>query len=307
MSTDTVATPRSMGDALSEWFVSDYVPRHCAAHGMDAHPFLDPSREPDPAICPHCGKELHYPRMDDPVTGEFWAWRPLPEQCDNPACMEIAMREREEAEREKRMRAFRDALSVSGIPQDYAKMTTGRYSPEHSSQHDALDRVRGYQETMNAERLAGRGLYLCGPTGTGKTHLAVTIAKAALWHGHMARFVESDEMLDAVKRADPNTDPLAIYRNAGLLVIDDLGKEYATSWAVKQLGKLINARLGAGRPTIYTSNYMLRSGSAKTDLFAALSQQGDADCAAAIVSRIQGSTETVMVLGDDYRVTHGCQ
>ena len=67
---------RPIADVLQgSSFMDDYIPRHCAAHGLDPGAFMDPASEPEPAVCPHCGNLLHYPRIELP--NGTWRWRPI--------------------------------------------------------------------------------------------------------------------------------------------------------------------------------------------------------------------------------------
>ena len=42
---------------------------------------------------------------------------------------------------------------------------------------------------------------------------------------------------------------------ADMLILDDIGAEYSTDWAVERLYTVINNRYNAGRPILSTSNY----------------------------------------------------
>ena len=48
---------------------------------------------------------------------------------------------------------------------------------------------------------------------------------------------------------------LKIYKTVPLLVIDDMGKEPPTEWAISTIYNIINGRYEAYLPTIVTTNY----------------------------------------------------
>ena len=72
----------------------------------------------------------------------------------------------------------------------------------------------------------GRNAILSGPSGTGKTHLAIAIAYRAIQHGGEARFVGADALIAELSRAaargrlEVALDP---YLHPHVLVIDELG------------------------------------------------------------------------------------
>jgi DNA replication protein DnaC len=126
--------------------------------------------------------------------------------------------------------------------------------------------VRGAQEAYDASlqfarESVHRWLFLSGPCGTGKTHLAVAIAKHAMhWHNMSVYFAVVPDLLDHLRATfDPNSgtgydERFNTIRNADLLVLDDLGTENATPWAREKLYQIINHRYMEQSPTVITSN-----------------------------------------------------
>ncbi len=120
-----------------------------------------------------------------------------------------------------------------------------------------------YQEAVSyAQRLEG-WLLLMGGYGCGKTHLAAAIANDALSRGIMPLFVTVPDLLDHLRGAfGPEAqqsygDRFEQVRNARLLILDDLGTENATSWALEKLFQLLNHRHMAALPTVITTNQEL--------------------------------------------------
>ena len=111
-------------------------------------------------------------------------------------------------------------------------------------------------------RETGRGLYIYGAVGTGKTHIAYTLyansaEKAKIW----ARFINVTELLrdmktdfDRVEKHYPEED-LMTYK--GILFLDDLGSEKLSDWVLETFYLIINKRYNEMRPTIFTSNFRL--------------------------------------------------
>ncbi len=101
-------------------------------------------------------------------------------------------------------------------------------------------------------------------TGCGKTHLAVSLAQAALEWGAAVEFLTEPELLGALRAsygdgaATSEADVLARLNAAWLLVLDDLGtasvKDQSTDWYQDRIFGLIDARYRAGTPIIITTN-----------------------------------------------------
>jgi len=100
-------------------------------------------------------------------------------------------------------------------------------------------------------------LYVCGPCGAGKSHLAAAIANTAASNGPGVAYASTPDLLRFLRRgiadgaADERLDALM---EVELLILDDLGAERMTAWADEQLFVLLNARYLAERPTVLTSN-----------------------------------------------------
>lgn len=96
-------------------------------------------------------------------------------------------------------------------------------------------------------------LMVYGEVGTGKTHLAVAVAREA--YVHRRRRVAMWSVVDLLDglRPDGGAD-LDSLAGVDLLVLDDLGVERPTEWSLERLYALVNRRWLYERPTIITTN-----------------------------------------------------
>lgn len=108
---------------------------------------------------------------------------------------------------------------------------------------------------------AEKGLLLMGPSGVGKTHLAVAALKELIKRGHGGLFCDYRELLKEIQAsynpASESTEMgiLEPIRTAEILVLDDLGASKPSAWVLDIIGLVLNARYNEKRVTILTTNY----------------------------------------------------
>lgn len=227
---------------------------------------------PNTLRCEFCGKALK-PRTVEiagrKITcGYFVCGCPESQKQEADKCRQWEEEtDRHEAEERKAR------IKRAGIPERYADATTDR---------DEL-----------VEQAKEGGLYLFGPVGTGKTHLACAIAIRLLDQGRTVRFVKAADVVDMLSGFD-STRELEQITSPYLLVIDDLGMEDCRDWADRRLRRAIDARWDTGKPLIITSNY------ARDEIGEAM---GDMTNAEAMLSRLFGMTKSVELTGEDRRLS----
>jgi DNA replication protein DnaC len=101
----------------------------------------------------------------------------------------------------------------------------------------------------------GRGLILLGPTRSGKTWEAASIARILLVKYRVpVQFVEAPEMMAALRPNAEGASDIGQFMAAPVLIIDDLGAERTTEWTAEQLFRLAHYRDVHCLPTIFTTN-----------------------------------------------------
>ena len=139
-----------------------------------------------------------------------------------------------------------------------------------------------------------RNILICGPSGTGKSHLAAALSHEACRQGFEVLFVSTHKMLQHLHggRADDTVERrLATYVRPDLLVLDDFGLKPLTAPAPSDLYDVINERYEVGS-IVVTSN---RAPSEWPELF------GDPLLASAGLDRLAHHAETLLLTGRSYR------
>lgn len=264
---------------------------------------------PAPCLCEHCGAPLEpvelptfAARASHEVAQSFVLYRAC--DCDEAK----AERERLEAEEAARKaaderRAREATLKRAGIPKRYwnAKLdddggemwlvTEKGERKEPVTGEELLDMVRD-----------GRGLFLTGKSGRGKTHTGCAILLRLMAEHIRVKFADVEKIEREVKaawdeRGQTEEGVIARYVNAPVVLIDDLGAEELTPTTMKTLRAVISGREAEDAVTIFTSNYSRR------DFALHIAQESDRTMASRLASRIAGMTEVVEFTGEDRRLT----
>ncbi|MGB6423654.1 MAG: ATP-binding protein [Solirubrobacterales bacterium] len=121
--------------------------------------------------------------------------------------------------------------------------------------------VRGFCDEIDARLDEGRGLWIQGGTGTGKTTLAMLVSKAALDAGRTAAIYSLPGLLARIRRTfdgEAGEDTYFTFFNrlisVDLLHLDDLGAENRTEWVLEQLYAIIDRRYSDQRSILVTTN-----------------------------------------------------
>ncbi|MBI4063484.1 MAG: ATP-binding protein [Elusimicrobia bacterium] len=197
--------------------------------------------EPLPGSCPSCNGVIH-PQFIEPV---FWSGRPafgtgrwafpsLCSACETEKKVE-AQKAKAEQEAKERSRKIQQLTATAGFSKAHEHMTLETFDPLFCI--EAFARIQKGWE-------AGENIFIAGPPGTGKTHIAVGLLK--LFIGQKAErgvFRIVPELMIELRRAikDRRDDELLDeISSAQALVLDDLGVERPTPMVLEGLYLLID-------------------------------------------------------------------
>ncbi len=190
------------------------------------------------------------------------------------------------------LKARRDAdVSMADVPRRYVKAELESFEPRTPLAKAALVIAREFVESFDPEE--GRGLYIHGGTGVGKTHLAVAVLKALLAKDLEAAFFGVTDLLDQMRRTMDPTNPgatagaLAERLKRPVVVLDNLGMQKTSAWVDDRLYAIINTAYEDCRTLIVTS----------PDSPAELQQKMEPP----VFSRLMGMCEEIEIAGGDAR------
>ena len=137
-----------------------------------------------------------------------------------------------------------------------------------------------------------QSLLLYGATGLGKTHLSLAIARGAIDKGYYVIYGSAQNLLSRIEREHfsreaENASSEDALLSCDLLILDDLGTEFLTSFVLSVLNNIINSRILSGRPTIISTTLSV------TDIRKTYPER--------ITSRIIGNYTPLLFLGKDIR------
>ena len=180
--------------------------------------------------------------------------------------------------------------SKSIMPKTYKQKRLNDFKPDSKSQERAKDVAVDYILNFDEHLKDGKNLMLQGTMGTGKTHIASSIFNALVKQNYKVYFVSFPEYMDMLKMSFDDSDKQhntkRMISECQLLVIDDIGANRLTGFAIDELFKITDARIGAC--TIYTTNMSAKDFEQSIEIKRAF-------------SRMLENTDVITIDGEDYR------
>jgi DNA replication protein DnaC len=159
-----------------------------------------------------------------------------------------------------RTRGVRSVLPAKyqGVSFDRPPVSDMARDPQAGS---VVEVIRAYVSELDARIGDGRGLWIEGSVGTGKTTLAMLVARRAIESGFTVAIYSLPRLLARIRRTyDGDAGQLSYLQfferltSVDLLQIDDLGAEKRSDWVLEQLYAIVDERYASNRSIIVTTN-----------------------------------------------------
>ncbi len=186
---------------------------------------------------------------------------------------------------------IRSGINEARIPLRFTDETLDTFDPRATFLKACLSKARQYVNDYSLNRT--KGLYIHGPTGVGKTHIAIGILKALIMRGFDGVFYNVVDLLDAIRSTyDSQSDPSPKGRlisdfQKQIFVLDDFGTQKTSLWVSDRLYSLINRRYQDCKTMVVTSQIPFEELSRRID--------------SGLASRIIDMCEEIEIKADDYR------
>lgn len=174
--------------------------------------------------------------------------------------MEQEKREQKQAER----RAEIDRNRKAGITD--TKILQYTFANDKYPNSETSSRLRKYCAEWRQARENNIGLLLWGGCGVGKSFYAGCIANYLIDEGVKVLCTTIPKIINGLFSTDDKNAYINSIVNYPFLIIDDLGTERGTEYALEQLFTLIDERYKSNLPTIITTNLNPRDMAAVQDI-----------------------------------------
>lgn len=162
------------------------------------------------------------------------------------------------------------------------------------SPYERMSKVLAYcKKYARTFSLDSPSIMMRGATGLGKTHLSLAIANEVIQNGFGVIYVSAPMLLSTLEKShfkydyDTEEETINSLVTCDLLIIDDLGTEFQSSYSTSTIYNIFNSRLLNRKPTIMNTNLTLK------DLEKSYSPR--------FVSRVMGNCAKIDFLGRDIR------
>lgn len=139
---------------------------------------------------------------------------------------------------------------------DFDSFDLTYYSGENYMQmKNILEFTRQYADTFTTQ---SKSILMFGETGLGKTHLSLAIANVVLKKGYGVIYDSAINILRNIEKEhfsyEHSSDMIDLVMDTDLLILDDIGTEYDSSFYRATVYNIINTRLNRGKPSIISTN-----------------------------------------------------
>jgi DNA replication protein DnaC len=148
----------------------------------------------------------------------------------------------------------------AGIPPRFKNHSFETFIAKTADQELKKKVCSDYANNFEENFKLGKSMILCGTTGTGKTHIACSIANQVIQNRRSAIFINVFKAIDDIKetwsKQSDKTEREVInnFTKTDLLILDEIGVQFGSDSEKMILFKILNERYSNMKPTILISN-----------------------------------------------------
>lgn len=135
----------------------------------------------------------------------------------------------------------------SNIPLRYRE---AKFEAKTEQQEKLVGKIRENLSSKSMDNISD--MLVIGNVGTGKTHIVIGALNSLIEKGVWCRYATEYQLLDMYFRKEYSK--FDGFKEAKVLVIDEVGKSELVDWQKKQLEELISERYNMMLPTIFITN-----------------------------------------------------
>lgn len=236
--------------------------------------------------CKFCGKDLK------PIGLDYLYTNRSPDYIEYERCTcegsknywkDIDFRIQEQKKKEH----YREMISQF-YSQNYISKRIKDYNFKHFKVTDVnkkeVESVKDYTQKC-IDNKQENGLIITGDSGVGKTHLVASISNELIEKDKLVLMGRLTSLLDMIKEtfrdnSKSENELIELFSNVDMVVIDDLGTEKISSWALEKLYTIIQNRCEKGLPIIITTRFD------KEGLLHRFKQSNDKELSDAIIQKL---------------------
>lgn len=213
----------------------------------------------------YCGKCNEKKQRKIPAS-DFTNWEEMVVRCICKCQIREKKIQQEEEEKIQKIERIERLKNSSLI--DY-KLREVRFNDfqKDSDNQKAYNLARRYVDRFDEMYKDNQGILLWGTVGTGKSFIAACIANELL--DRMVPVIMTS-FVKILQNIQGNPDEEKVFMNrlndASLLIIDDLGTERNTDYALEKVYNIIDSRYRLGKPLILTTNMTVSEMQENTDI-----------------------------------------
>jgi len=232
-------------------------------------PYFEDEPELKVIMCGVCGKPKEtYPFISQGYSGEG---RPPKDKRKYPfgvpvkvACLcdcDVDKQKKADKEQRREKTAIQRKIDCWGYEDEYGRIhrnpATENISFESKSTENDNRHIKAckrYISTISQRLDDGKGLFLCGKSGAGKTYASMCFANAVMDRAFKCCFKEQWQITKLSQFEENDRSEIKRLESCTFLIIDDFNPDKLNDYGREIIFNLFDSRIKRGLPTVFTSN-----------------------------------------------------